>query len=87
MPFDELTPEERVRQLEKEKRQLAAKAQEEAIEGNTSNENNFHKVTFTIIQCLIWNVLLKSSSDSLKYHFLSYTYLYEEYCILGYNVM
>jgi hypothetical protein len=51
LPFDELTPEEQVRQLEKEKRQLAAKAQEEALEGNTSNENNLHKVTFTIIQC------------------------------------
>jgi hypothetical protein len=49
LPFDELTPEERVRQLEKEKRQLAAKAQEEAIEGNTSNENILHKDTFTII--------------------------------------
>jgi hypothetical protein len=41
LPFDELTPEEQVRQLEKEKQQLAAKAQEEAIEGNTSNENDF----------------------------------------------
>ena len=43
LPFDELTPEEKVRQSEKEKRQLAAKAQEEAIEGNTSNKNNFNK--------------------------------------------
>jgi hypothetical protein len=39
-PFDELTPEEEVRQSEREERRLAAKAQQEAIEGNTSNKNN-----------------------------------------------
>jgi hypothetical protein len=53
LPFNELTPEERVRELEKEKRQMAAKAEEEAIQGNNSNENDLHKVTFTFIQCLI----------------------------------
>jgi hypothetical protein len=40
LPFDELTPEEKVRQAEREERRLAAKAQAEAIEGNTSNKNN-----------------------------------------------
>jgi hypothetical protein len=45
LPFDELTPEEKVRRSEKEKQRLAAKAQEEAIEGNTSNENTLQKVT------------------------------------------
>ena len=38
LSFDELTPEEEVRQSEREKRRLAAKAQEEAIEGNTSKK-------------------------------------------------
>lgn len=39
MPFDELTPEEQVRQIEKEKLRLAAKAHEDAIEGNASNSD------------------------------------------------
>jgi hypothetical protein len=49
LPFDELTPEEQVRQEEKEKQRLAAKAQEEANEGNISNEKELLKVTFTFI--------------------------------------
>jgi hypothetical protein len=44
LPFDELTPEEEVRQSEREKRRLAAKAQEEAIEGNKSNKSNLKKI-------------------------------------------
>jgi hypothetical protein len=53
LPFDELTPEEQVRQLEKEKQRLEAKAQEEATEGNIFNKNNLLTVTFTSIQCII----------------------------------
>jgi Fic family protein len=49
LPFDELTPEEKVRQSAREKRRLAAKAQEEAIEGNTSNKNNLEKVSPKLI--------------------------------------
>jgi hypothetical protein len=47
-----LTPEERVRQAEKEKRQLAAKAKEEATEGNTSN-SDLIKITKKVIINLI----------------------------------
>lgn len=49
LPFDELTPEEKVRQSEKEKRRLAAKAQAEAIEGNTSDKNYLKKVNPKLI--------------------------------------
>jgi len=49
LPFDELTPEEKVRQSEREKRRLAAKAQEEAIEGNKSNKNNLKKISPKLI--------------------------------------
>jgi len=49
LPFDELTPEEKFRQSEREKRRLAAKAQEEAIEGNTSNKNNLKKISPKLI--------------------------------------
>jgi hypothetical protein len=52
LPFDELTPEEQVRQLEKEKQRLAAKAQEEAIEGNTCNENDFYCHSLLNLKCL-----------------------------------
>jgi hypothetical protein len=45
LPFDELTPEEKVRESEREERRLAAKAQEEAIEGNTPNKNNLKKIS------------------------------------------
>jgi len=49
LPFDMLTPEEKVRQSEREKRRLAAKAQEEAIEGNTANKNNLKNVSPKLI--------------------------------------
>jgi hypothetical protein len=69
LPFDELTPEEEVRQSEKEKRRLAAKAQEEAIEGNTANENNLQKVNHKLVWWLTSTVLQKQRSVSLKLHF------------------
>jgi len=49
LSFDELTPEEEVRQSEREKRRLAAKAQEEAIEGNISKKNNLKKISPKLI--------------------------------------
>jgi hypothetical protein len=57
LSFDELTPEEKVRQEEKEKQRLAAKAQQEATEGNASNKNILQKVSPKLIWCLILNVL------------------------------
>jgi hypothetical protein len=57
LPFDELTPEERVRQSEKEKLRLAAKAREDAIKGNTVN-TDLIKTTYEMLQ-LIQNILLQ----------------------------
>jgi hypothetical protein len=46
-----LTPEERVRQTEKEKLRLAAKAQEDATEGNTSN-SDLIKIDYETLQLI-----------------------------------
>jgi len=81
--FDELTPEEKVRQSEREKRRLAAKAQEEAIEGNKSNKNNLKKIDPQVIgaqyRLLIkhkdlsfWNI---SKIMLFLYIFTYYTYI------------